>query len=59
MELQKNEVISPKSSFVPRWKMKNLHEGIRRFFRGDLDKLTLYLCVSLSSRSFLSLALFL
>ena len=59
MTLRKNEMELPKYSSVSQWKMKNLHEGIRRFLRGDLDELTLYLCVSLSSRSFLSLVLFL
>ena len=42
MELQKNEVISPKSSFVPRWKMKNLHEGICDFLRRDVNELIVY-----------------
>ena len=43
MTLRKNEMELPKYSSVSQWKMKNLHEGIRRFLRGDLDKLTLRL----------------
>ena len=33
IELRKKEIISPKSSFVPPWKMRNLYGGISDFLR--------------------------
>ena len=46
MKLRKNEIISPKNVFVPRWKIKNPSEEISDFLGGGgYKRLELLECV--------------
>ena len=48
MKFRKNEIISPKSFVIPRWKMKNLYGAMFDFLRRDLDESLLYYASTLS-----------